>query len=276
MADACAAAHRLHRSRAKLDVHAGRRAAAPAAATPLGREPVGPARTRSASMRRNARWIPSRCPSARTSARAWTRASQSNGIGPEAPVIVMHVSAGNPFRRWPVDRFAAVAARLVQDDPSRFVVLTSGPSEAGAADEAAREAQQQLPSGLASRIARCGEFDLAGPACAGRARRALHRRRQRAAAHCRNHAGAGRRAVWPDAARALGALAGSADSVPRRSSGRTSRAGRATSADACTRDFRCLTSLTAASVVAAAERAMSRSSLTERPGQPGRPGNFRA
>jgi heptosyltransferase I len=85
---------------------------------------------------------------------------QSNGIGSEAPVVVMHVSAGNPFRRWPVDRFAAVAARLVQDDPSRFVVLTSGPSDAGAADEAAREAQQQLPSGLASRIARCGEFDL--------------------------------------------------------------------------------------------------------------------
>ena len=25
-------------------------------------------------------------------------------------VVVMHVSAGNPFRRWPVDRFAAVAA----------------------------------------------------------------------------------------------------------------------------------------------------------------------
>jgi ADP-heptose:LPS heptosyltransferase len=85
---------------------------------------------------------------------------QSNGIGPEARVIVMHVSAGNPFRRWPVDRFAAVAARLVQDDPSRFIVLTSGPSEAGAADEAARGAQQELPSGLASRIARCGEFDL--------------------------------------------------------------------------------------------------------------------
>src|SRR5262249_29484937 len=73
---------------------------------------------------------------------------------------VMHVSAGNPFRRWPTDRFAEVAARLIAADPRRVVVLTSGPSEAGAADAVGVAARAALPPASASRVARCGEFDL--------------------------------------------------------------------------------------------------------------------
>jgi predicted lipopolysaccharide heptosyltransferase III len=184
---------------------------------------------------------------------------QSNGIGPEAPVIVMHVSAGNPFRRWPVDRFAAVAARLVQDDPSRFVVLTSGPSEAGAADEAAREAQQQLSSGLASRIARCGEFDLAElRALVGRA--ALYIGGDSGPLHIAGTTQAPvvalygptlpvRSAPWRDPA------------IPTEAVERADLECRPCDQRHCVHtDFRCLTSLTADSVVAAAERAMSRSS----------------
>ncbi len=56
------------------------------------------------------------------------------GLGPETPLVVMHVSAGNPFRRWPASSFAAVAAGLVAADRSRAVVLTSGPSESEAAE----------------------------------------------------------------------------------------------------------------------------------------------
>jgi predicted lipopolysaccharide heptosyltransferase III len=81
-------------------------------------------------------------------------------IGRDCVVIVMHVSAGNPFRRWPAEHFARVAAALVRDDAARRIIITSGPSEHGAADRIAAVAQAAAgPAGR--RIVRCGEFDLA-------------------------------------------------------------------------------------------------------------------
>ena len=76
-----------------------------------------------------------------------------------AQLIVMHVSAGNPFRRWPASSFAAVAAALVTD-PRRRIIITSGPSESEAAESVAREARVRA-GGAADRVLRCGEFDLA-------------------------------------------------------------------------------------------------------------------
>jgi ADP-heptose:LPS heptosyltransferase len=81
-------------------------------------------------------------------------------VGAGAQLVVVHVSAGNPFRRWPAESFAAVAAGLVRSDPSRAVILTSGPSEAGAA-EAVGAAARELAGAAAGRILRLGEFDLA-------------------------------------------------------------------------------------------------------------------
>ncbi len=82
------------------------------------------------------------------------------GVAADARLIVIHVSAGNPFRRWPLPRFAETAAALVREDPQRVVILTSGPSEAAAADEVGRAARELSGAGHAVRIARCGEFDL--------------------------------------------------------------------------------------------------------------------
>ena len=82
------------------------------------------------------------------------------GVRADAPLVVMHVSAGNPFRRWPADRFAAVAAALAREDHTRRIIITSGPSEADAANRIAADAQQQAGY-AASAIVRCGEFDLA-------------------------------------------------------------------------------------------------------------------
>jgi lipopolysaccharide heptosyltransferase II len=48
-------------------------------------------------------------------------------------LIVLHVSAGNPFRRWPEDAFAALAARLATNGRDRRVLVTSGPSDHDAA-----------------------------------------------------------------------------------------------------------------------------------------------
>ena len=78
----------------------------------------------------------------------------------DAPLVVMHVSAGNPFRRWPAERFAAVAAALAREDHARRIIITSGPSEADAANRIAADAQAGAGHAAAA-IVRCGEFDLA-------------------------------------------------------------------------------------------------------------------
>ncbi len=51
------------------------------------------------------------------------------GVPAVARVIVIHVSAGNPFRRWPESSFASVAADLASADDARWVVLAGGPSD---------------------------------------------------------------------------------------------------------------------------------------------------
>jgi predicted lipopolysaccharide heptosyltransferase III len=55
------------------------------------------------------------------------------GVEPGVPLVVIHVSAGNRFRRWPPESFAALIASLALRDSRRRFVLTSGPSDAGAA-----------------------------------------------------------------------------------------------------------------------------------------------
>lgn len=65
------------------------------------------------------------------------------GVGTDAAVIVMHVGAGNEFRRWPETSFAEVGAGLVSDRPNRRIILTTGPAQASAA-EAVRAAMLSL------------------------------------------------------------------------------------------------------------------------------------
>jgi heptosyltransferase I len=75
--------------------------------------------------------------------------------------VVIHVSAGNPFRRWAVASFAAVAAALVTRDRQRRVVVTSGPSETHAAEQVIRTARAQLADSDQAHVLSCGEFSLA-------------------------------------------------------------------------------------------------------------------
>lgn len=88
-----------------------------------------------------------------------TRRLAAAGVPPDAPLVVLHVSAGNPFRRWPRAAFAEVAATLAAEDGRRRIIISSGPSEAGAADEVAHDAAHRAGA-QASSIIRCGEFDL--------------------------------------------------------------------------------------------------------------------
>lgn len=81
------------------------------------------------------------------------------GVPDDGRVAVLHVSAGNPFRRWPAERFAQLAAALATWEAPLHVVITSGPSEADAAASVANEARR-LAGPADSFIVRCGEFDL--------------------------------------------------------------------------------------------------------------------
>lgn len=75
------------------------------------------------------------------------------------PLVVIHVSAGNPFRRWPEASFAALVVALARRDPQRRILLTSGPSDLPAARRIADDARHQLGP-LAIAVPDAGEFDL--------------------------------------------------------------------------------------------------------------------
>jgi lipopolysaccharide heptosyltransferase II len=75
-------------------------------------------------------------------------------------LILVHVSAGNPFRRWPAESFVELAVRLAAENPVRRIILTSGPSEAEAARAIAERARVLLPGG-AGAILTGDEFSLA-------------------------------------------------------------------------------------------------------------------
>lgn len=78
------------------------------------------------------------------------------GVDRDTPLVVVHVSASNPFRRWPRQAFAQVAATLATDDPRRRIMITAGPSEADAASAIAEDARR-LAGEAASAVLQCGE-----------------------------------------------------------------------------------------------------------------------
>jgi lipopolysaccharide heptosyltransferase II len=82
------------------------------------------------------------------------------GVTPGHHVIVIHVSAGNPFRRWPLDSFASLVVQLVCSDASRRVIVISGPSERAAAAQLIERARALVGPAEAESILNCGEFNL--------------------------------------------------------------------------------------------------------------------
>ena len=86
------------------------------------------------------------------------RVLRDAGVGPLHPLIVLHVSAGNPFRRWPPDAFTAVVVELARRDPARRFMVTSGPSDAGAAHATVEGARGRL--GAAATTVSHGQFGV--------------------------------------------------------------------------------------------------------------------
>jgi lipopolysaccharide heptosyltransferase II len=81
------------------------------------------------------------------------------GVAGGEEVIVVHVSAGNPFRRWPEPFFADLVTSLAAQGSLRRIVLSSGPSDRAAAGRIATAARARLGE-LGDRILDLGEFDL--------------------------------------------------------------------------------------------------------------------
>lgn len=82
------------------------------------------------------------------------------GVADTDRVVVIHVSAGNPFRRWPPEHFVALTAALARRTGARIVV-TSGPSERDAREHVVASARALLAADAAARVPSCGEFSLA-------------------------------------------------------------------------------------------------------------------
>jgi heptosyltransferase-1 len=85
---------------------------------------------------------------------------QALGVTAQHELVVVHVSAGNAFRRWPEPAFTTLVAGLASASPRRRIVLSSGPSDKGAASTIASHARQLLGA-AADRVVDFGEFDLA-------------------------------------------------------------------------------------------------------------------
>ena len=87
------------------------------------------------------------------------RRLQIAGITADHELVLAHVSAGNPFRRWPEAAFVEVLTSLARQ-PNRRIIVSSGPSDRAAADRISAAARAALGND-AARIVEFGEFDLA-------------------------------------------------------------------------------------------------------------------
>ena len=92
--------------------------------------------------------------------RVATRLTQA-GVNGSERLIVIHVSASSPFRRWPADAFVAAIADLARAGIERRILVTSGPSEIDAANRIIADARARVGGAEAERILQCGEFSLA-------------------------------------------------------------------------------------------------------------------
>lgn len=82
------------------------------------------------------------------------------GITPAHELILAHVSAGNPFRRWPEPAFTEVLVQLARGNAMRRIIVSSGPSDREAAVRITTAARAALGD-AAGRIVEFGEFGLA-------------------------------------------------------------------------------------------------------------------
>ena len=156
------------------------------------------------------------------------------GIPPGDRLVVIHVSAGNPFRRWPIASFGQVAAawRRARRRRQRSSSRRDRPSVRRRSGDRRGRASAERRT-IASASWHCGDFSLAE----------LRALVDRAAlyiggdsgphAHRRHEPRADGLVIRADAAGSLGAVAVAALADRQHSKSPASTAGRATSGSAC-------------------------------------------
>lgn len=82
------------------------------------------------------------------------------GVGAHTPLIVLHVSAANPFRRWPQEAFVELTVRLATTDAARRLLVIAGPSERHASDRIIEAARARLGT-KAEAVLPCRDVTLA-------------------------------------------------------------------------------------------------------------------
>jgi len=176
-------------------------------------------------------------------------------------LIVVHVSAGNPFRRWPAAAFADLLAGLARGDSARRIVVTSGPSETDARRRIIDAARAQMDEPRRAAVLECGELDL-GALRALLARAALFIGGDSGPMHIASTTRVAvvglygptlpvRSQPWRDPSLVNEAL--EVDTLSCRPCDQRR---------CVTDDYRCLTGITPAAVLAAADRALARQGLT--------------
>jgi ADP-heptose:LPS heptosyltransferase len=90
---------------------------------------------------------------------AIARRLEAAGITPQDQLVVAHVSAGNPVRRWPEPAFVDVLTALARAHDTRRLIVSSGPSDREAASRSVAAARAALGP-EAARIVDFGEFGL--------------------------------------------------------------------------------------------------------------------
>jgi lipopolysaccharide heptosyltransferase II len=93
------------------------------------------------------------------SGRAVNRRLADLGVPADGRVILLHVSAGNPFRRWPETSFSDLAVGLLAGHPDRWVLVTGGPSDRAAAARVLTQARASA-GGDADRLANAEDLSL--------------------------------------------------------------------------------------------------------------------
>jgi lipopolysaccharide heptosyltransferase II len=84
----------------------------------------------------------------------------ARGVPRSARLVVLHVSAGNPFRRWPRASFAELASDLAAHDERRWVLVTSGPSDRDAVRRVVADARARAGA-AAARVIESEDLTLA-------------------------------------------------------------------------------------------------------------------
>jgi lipopolysaccharide heptosyltransferase II len=81
------------------------------------------------------------------------------GLEGGGPLVVIHVGAGNEFRRWPEQAFAELIEALLARRPDRRIILTTGPAQVQTAEAVRRLAEARGVSCAA--VAILCDLDLA-------------------------------------------------------------------------------------------------------------------